>query len=539
MIELKLQSSLSKIMPDETPKGIVADSGVMVMDEVFAYQIAYTATDYPMRNIQIEVDSPIAANVCVREEGLVPATLSMYKDADADVIRKGAAIYPDPLLPITDYGVCAATNTWRALWVSVSGVDKAGKYPITVRFTYEGKVIGETTFTVEVLNAKSGKGDLIYTTWFYCDCIMNSHGVKAMSEEFWQLLAKYFTNYAEHGGNMILTPIFTPALDTAVGTERPTVQLIDVEVDNGYSFNFDKLGRWIELAQKCGIEYFEISHLFTQWGAEFCPKIMATVNGEYKRIFGWESSSVGEEYAAFLGALLPKLTAYLRDKGVADKSYFHISDEPSEDNIPHYKACGDIIRKYTSGFKTIDALSSIEIYKQGLVDTPIPASNHIEPFIEAGIKDLWTYYCCGQSVGVSNRFMCFAHTRNRILGYQMFKYDIAGFLQWGYNFWNSCLSMRVIDPYKVTDGECAFPAGDPFVVYPGDDCVIDSVRHEVFREGLQDMRVFKAAAQKLGKDKVIAEVEEAPYGMTFMDSVISEEKMLRYAENLRRALVES
>jgi hypothetical protein len=41
---------------------------------------------------------------------------------------------------------------------------------------------------------------------------------------------------------MILTPLFTPPLNTAVGGEKLTVQLVDVEKSNDkYSFGFDNL----------------------------------------------------------------------------------------------------------------------------------------------------------------------------------------------------------------------------------------------------------------------------------------------------------
>ena len=52
---------------------------------------------------------------------------------------------------------------------------------------------------------------------------------------------------------MILTPLFTPALDTAVGIERTTTQLLDVRVENGnYSFGFDRVKKWIDLCQPAG-----------------------------------------------------------------------------------------------------------------------------------------------------------------------------------------------------------------------------------------------------------------------------------------------
>ena len=68
---------------------------------------------------------------------------------------------------------------------------------------------------------------------------------------------------------MLLTPIFTPPLDTAVGGERTTVQLIDIvqDADGSYKFDWSRLKRWCDLCLRNGIKYLEIPHLFTQWGA--------------------------------------------------------------------------------------------------------------------------------------------------------------------------------------------------------------------------------------------------------------------------------
>ena len=36
------------------------------------------------------------------------------------------------------------------------------------------------------------------------------------------------------------------------------------------------------------------------------------------------------------------------------------------------------------------------------------------------------YYCCGEYKAVGNRFLAFPEYRNRILGVQLFKFDIKG-----------------------------------------------------------------------------------------------------------------
>lgn len=119
------------------------------------------------------------------------------------------------------------------------------------------------------------------------------------------------------------------------------------------------------------------------------------------------------------------------------------------------------------------------------------------------MPDLWAYTCCGQCVDVGNRFLAMPSNRNRILGVQMWKYHITGFLHWGYNFWNSQLSKAVIDPFKVTDAGGAFPGGDGFSVYPGENGPLPSLRQKVFAMALYDMRALSLAEEKLGRESVL------------------------------------
>ena len=121
------------------------------------------------------------------------------------------------------------------------------------------------TVPVEVIGASLPEQKLIHTEWFYCDCIADYYHVTPWSEEHWKLVEGQVRTAAKYGVNMLLTPIFTPALDTAVGHERTTVQLVDVTRENGeYSFGFEKLERWVKLCLSCGIKYFEMAHLYTQ-----------------------------------------------------------------------------------------------------------------------------------------------------------------------------------------------------------------------------------------------------------------------------------
>ena len=222
----------------------------------------------------------------------------------------------------------------------------------------------EKTIQLEIIDAYLPEQKLLYTQWFHADCLASYYNVEAFSEKHWQIIENFMKVAVKNGHNVIFTPVFTPPLDTKVGGERPTIQLLDIFVDNGkYSFGFEKLDRLIELSLRLGYKYFEFPHLFTQWGAAFCPKIMATVDGEYKKIFGWENKSTSPEYKDFLANYLPAITAYMEKKGLKDNTFFHYSDEPREQHLETYKEAKSGAEKYLDVWKCMDALSEFEYYK--------------------------------------------------------------------------------------------------------------------------------------------------------------------------------
>lgn len=154
---------------------------------------------------------------------------------------------------------------------------------------------------------------------------------------------------------------------------------------------------------------------------------MATEDGEYKRIFGWETLANSNEYRNFLNQFLPKLIEFIESENLKDKSWFHISDEPSLDDMENYEYAYNLIKDYLEDFKTLDAISNYEFYEKGYIKFPVVATNHLDLFIKNKVENLWVYYCCAQHIDVSNKFFNMPSHRNRVLGMQLFKYDIKGF----------------------------------------------------------------------------------------------------------------
>lgn len=512
-IETKLLSSLAKVFSDEELTAESWDKGSMLSNEVYSFQVAYRCVQESGNvpdQVNIRVKSELSPYTTLRKVTLIQSDLPCYEDHDENVLRTTTGLYPDLLRPLNNS--VSLTKEWQSIWITVDpqGQIKADNYPVKLLFeTQEGEVLASEVFHITIIDNKLPKQTLINTEWFHTDCIATWYGDDVFCEAHWKRIEQFVKTAVNHGINMILTPLFTPPLDTKVGGERPTVQLVSVEKSgDNYKFTFDRLDRWTKLCKANGVEYFEFSHLFTQWGAKHAPKIIATVNGELKQIFGWDTDAAGAEYESFLDQFLPVLVSFIKANNLEKCSYFHVSDEPSEDHLESYENASRILNKHLADFPIIDALSSYTFYEKGLVKRPIPASNHIEPFLQNKVPDLWTYYCCGQYKQVSNRFFNMPSARNRIIGVQLYKYNIAGFLQWGYNFWYSQYSIHPIDPFKVTDAGKAFPSGDAFTVYPGEDGPLESIRLEVFYEALQDLRALKHLEELVGRDTVIKLLED-------------------------------
>lgn len=514
-------SSLKKVFLDEEPVYDIETLNITgLKGEVISFQVAYSS-NIPFRQLaKVEIKSPIKDNIKVYTVESVPVTRAAMTIVDDNYLRTTPGLYPDLLKPLPKDGVVKIrSGLWSSLWIDIEVDDSilAGKYPIEISLISLGESMGQAEAnkargevfakcktSVEIYDVKLPKQEIIHTEWFYLDCLADYYKVKVFSDRHWKIISNFLNHYASMGCNMVLTPLFTYTLDTQVGKERTNVQLVEIEVKKGkYYFNYDNLKKWIDLVRSKGIEYFEMSHIFSQWGAKFAPNIVATVDGKKKKIFGWDTPSVGE-YTKFLEKFIPDLVAHLKEWGVLDKTYFHISDVPREEHIKSYKEAYMSVNDLFKALKTFEAVAHYDFFKKGLIELPVAASSVIHDFLDDDLDELWTYYCVGQFTEVANRFMSMPSARNRIFGIQMYKFNVSGFLHWGYNFYNSVLSYKKIDPYKITDADDGFPAGDAFLVYPGRGGVPEpSIRSKVLSQAFYDERALSYLERLTSKEYVL------------------------------------
>ena len=545
MLTYCVTSSLEKCLPDSETTAFAPLKEISVLkNQKLSFQFIYREDESAMRYfLTPSIEGVCADAVTFRSVEYIPCSVPAYGgQSDEHYVTQKPGLLPDLLKPLGVDGVHVYLNMTRSLWIDIDAAAlKIGENKITLRMAdpKTGETVCEETLTVLCINAALPEQTLIHTEWFHTDSLATYYRVDVFSEEYWRIVENFMRAAYGMGVTMILTPVFTPPLDTKVGGERLTVQLVDVERKNGvYSFAFDKLDRFVAMAKRVGMRYFEIAHLFTQWGAEHAPKIMATTENGYERIFGWETDAGSSEYRAFLVAFLPALRAHLRELGIHDNCYFHISDEPNEYHLESYRIARNQVIDLLDGCTVIDALSRYKYYEEGLVVHPVPSVGHIQDFLANNVPDLWTYYCCYPGVDLTNRFMAMKSARTRYLGTQLYYYDIKGFLHWGFNFYFTMFATEPVNPFLDASGNGFAPSGDPFMVYPAPDGTAwESIRYNVFREGLEDMRAMQLAEQLCGRDAVKAELDKMIGGVVFERCLYEAEEMLAVREAIHRMIL--
>jgi hypothetical protein len=187
--------------------------------------------------------------------------------------------------------------------------------------------------------------------------------------------------------------------------------------------------------------------------------------------------------ADIIGPFLAALADHLRERGWLERTMVHICDEPSDNNSPSWCAVADACKRAAPGLRLIDAIEGPDF--RGHLDVWVPKLSHLRSwwphFAAARDEDgaeLWFYTCCHPTGLYPNRFLDYSLTKTRILHWYNWRFGATGYLHWGLNFWTD-------DPFSQVTNQ-GLPPGDCFIIYPGPDGPLSSIRYEALRDGIED-----------------------------------------------------
>lgn len=508
-----LESSLKRIYPTSP----VGDQSRMRLTSARNARVSFQACFFNDGIFPISVQCDVAAKDgitgTVRRVGYVPMrgfTQATPKE-DLDGIGYMPGLVPDPLFP-ENRAYLNNTLAMQPFWVTlhVPADARTGVHEITVRMSVDGcPNTAELKVDLDVcpLVLKPRK-DFPVTHWWNADGIFDAYKIEPFGDDWFRLTEAYLANMVSHGSNMIFVPLFHHRREIV---QRPAQLLIVNERSPGaYEIDWSRVRRFVAMAKKVGFEYFEWPHFWHMKitpdnviiGADEPARVYTLENGKYRPIIPGDAAALDERWIAFLKQFLPQLRKLIQEEGLEDVSYYHVSDEPggSQKDIDNYKAVREKLRElapWTNG-RVMDAMSDVRYGKMKLIDYPVPNVASAADYIAAGIPH-WVYYCCGPLGPYTNRFYDTPLVKTRAIGVLSYKLGALGFLHWGYNFWyvmdlgNNPVPQHYIDPFT---GSTVEPFGDAHVVYPGPNGPIDSIRWEVFAEGLQDYAILQSAGVK-------------------------------------------
>ncbi|ALD74705.1 hypothetical protein AN946_03975 [Trueperella pyogenes] len=441
--------------------------------------------------------------------------------------------------------VQSAHRGWNSLWWDIEAVP--GLVGIEIHGAIRARhghflspnveIVWKERLDVVVGNRRLPKPKLHNIQWFHADSIANYYDVEPWSDAHWRAVRAHMESCARMRVNTILTPVWTPPLDTAPHTYRRNVQLLGIwERDGRYTFDFTRLDTWLGHMRDAGLTGVEVPHLFTQWGAHACPRFWVSRNSDEnpQPRFGWDAIATSPEYRDFLAQLIPALRRHLAAAMGAENVWYHVSDEPEREHLESYRAARAVVSDMLHGAQVIDALGDPEF--QNLVQTPIVATDAVPRFRECGIAPTWVYYCVAQDRGVANRFLAQLPNRHRALGFQLYQGRAEGFLHWAFNFYNTQYSLRALDPYRDTAAGGGFISGDTFVVYPlPGGQVMESLRHRMLRAAFDDLAVCQLAEELVGREAVL-DVINPDRTLDYRSGWVSEAELLRRRAALNRLL---
>jgi hypothetical protein len=496
-VAIWLENSLSRVFPQTKPGSATLELLAPRNGTISFQACVRNERDYALK-IDGATEGADDLNARTRLVGLVPVAhhTNGTTTEELDGVGQIPGLVPDPLYPDTETYIGQQES--RSYWITlcIPAEAKPGKRELTFRF-YLGDHRQEFELPVSLEISEfvvKPRENFPVTHWWRGEATWDYYQTGMFEDErWWKLTRDQLQNMYDHGSNVVFVPMYFSRRETF---KRPCQLLIVNRPRSGeYEFDWKLVKRFTDMCREIGFREFEWPHMWIYWGVENPMRIYTKSGDEYAMLWPPDTGAFSDEYLDYLKQFLPAFHQFLEQEDLLTHSYFHLSDEPGAgQQVENYKRARQVLRDLAPWMKVMDALSDIEYGKQGLTDMPIPVVSAAQAYIDAKIPH-WVYYCCQPSGPWLNRFMDTPLPKIRMSGWLFYKHRARGFLHWGFNYWHALEQERLIDPF--TDSSAGLwpgiPYGDPFMIYPGTNGPIDSIRWEVFAESLQDYAILQTA----------------------------------------------
>jgi hypothetical protein len=202
-----------------------------------------------------------------------------------------------------------------------------------------------------------------------------------------------------------------------------------------------------------------------------------------------------------------QVAEHLIDKGVLDKGYDYITDEPDPSVYSEIVEAAKLVRMADGRIKIL-LTKKVEDELIGSVDIWVPIG---PDFDEARCKarqakgeQVWWYLCCGPHHPWPNYFIDYLAIDLRMYHWMTWRYGLDGVLYWETCYWQDNPWEKPMS--QPSDRSHNWGNGDGHLLYPATktpskDFVakgpVDSIRWETIRDGIEDWDYFRILQDKI------------------------------------------
>jgi len=434
-----------------------------------------------VRDLKHEGNGATDVDVRTRFVGFVPVTKNTPDTPEEELICQAPCLVPDPLL--MEKVISLEPEQTQPVWLTVSVPEDAapGKYIGVMNVSGDGEEVAiPLRLTVHPVTLPAER-NLFVTNWTNIGNFARFFGTERYTERFWSVIDSFARNMGEHRQSVILCP---------------TEMIRIAEEENGrLTFDFTDWDRWVETFDRHGCaKLIEGGHLGRRGEGKWLTPWFEWRKFPVKRRAG-ATGEVDPEQV--IKQLVAALYAHLKERGWFDRFVMHVVDEPAEHTEEDYRKKAALIRGLMPGVRFLEAMSLPDA--RGLLDLLVPQLSHFHERLDEYLKlrdetgvEIWHYTCMYPTGRYPNRFLDFSLLKTRVLHWINWRYGLTGYLHWGLNFWAK-------DPFRqdrIDHPEEDLPPGDWWIVYPGEDGPIDSLRWEHMREGIQDYELLRLLGER-------------------------------------------
>ncbi len=503
MIHIIQQSCLEKIKINARHFKEPYLSASAMTGEDFAFQIALFSDAERGETVSFCVECQ--TELKLYEVKQVPVDWPHYADDPyKNYLCDTQCLLPDALVPINRRKTMKIGKNVTVLWVQVAA-DFPGDYEINFLFDTDN---GEITsrFVLHVIGYRMAEQRIEHCEYIDPAAISAAYGKPMFTDKHWELLESYFEIAGKHSVNNLLTPIYPPVYgDHLIGNE--SVQLVKIiETNKGYEFNYDLLDCWVMFAKRHKIKKLTFPPLVPSLETLRCPRFMVTRNRREELLFGNETNILSLEYFRFIRKYIRALMQHMKEIDAEYMMCFEIAHRPTVQYAENYSRCraifSDIIKKH----QIADVDVTLDFQQLNIGSAPFFSLENLKDTFDISMDR----YACTDVYSadtISNFLIASPSIRLRGIGVLAYYYHITSFL----NLWFNCSftpNGDRTDVFLNTSNENAFPSGSGYLVYPGLNGPIPSIRLKLLHYAFQDIRALSGMIRYIPYERIQARVKK-------------------------------